>query len=318
VFARTAGRSVATGFGTRPMPRPEPGSRAALRQERMASPARQVEEMDARGIDINVLSTPTVIMRTAEFDAATELDLNRRLNDTIAGWIGRYPTRFAGMFTLPLQDIDRSLGEMERSVRELGLRTANLPASVKGDYLGHPRFQPFWEAARALGVSVFIHPDGVADPWYQDYGLWNSLGQAIDETRVMASLIYEGVLDRFPEVPIVVSHGGGYMPHYMGRMDRNVENMPDSTRNITRKPSDYLKSFWYDTCVYDASTLVALAKIVGPDRLVMGSDYPLGDMDPVGFVEQSGAATGADLAAVAGGNAARILGLAASRRDAGS
>jgi aminocarboxymuconate-semialdehyde decarboxylase len=198
---------------------------------------------------------------------------------------------------------------MQRAVGALGLKIANLPANVHGIYLGDVRLQPFWAAADALGIVAFVHPDGVKDPWFQNYALWNSLGQSIEEAKVMASLIYEGVVDRFPNIPIVMAHGGGYFPHYMGRLDRNAVNQPDSMRNITAKPSAYLGRFYYDSCVYDPDVLRALIARVGARRLVMGSDFPVNMSDPVAFLKDDAALPPADVALVGGAVAAGLLGL---------
>jgi aminocarboxymuconate-semialdehyde decarboxylase len=156
-------------------------------------------------------------------------------------------------------------------------------------------------------LVVWIHPEGVRDPWFQRYGLWNSLGQSIEETRCMASLIYEGVMTRHPDLKVVIAHGGGYFPHYMGRVDRNAANRPDSIRNLEgARPSDLLGRFYYDTCVYDPQVLRVLAERVGVSQLVMGSDYPVGEKDPVRWLREAGL-DGEALQAVAGGNAERLL-----------
>ena len=166
-----------------------------------------------------------------------------------------------------------------------------------------------WEALEAQAIPVFVHPDGIRDPWFQNYSLWNSIGQPIEEAKLMASVILEGVLDRHPGLEIVVSHGGGYLPHYFGRLDRNVTNMPDSVRNISARPSEYLRRFWYDSCVYDPSILDALIDRVGADRIVMGADYPVGDDDPVAFVDRSSRLDNGQRQRVLGGTAAEVLGL---------
>jgi aminocarboxymuconate-semialdehyde decarboxylase len=115
------------------------------------------------------------------------------------------------------------------------------------------------------------------------------------------------VLERLPGLKIVVSHGGGYLPHYFGRLDRNVTNMPDSVRNISQRPSAYLHDLYYDTCVYDVSVLEALVDRFGAQRLLFGSDYPVGDENHMAFVRQARSLSEDDLAAIAGGNAARLL-----------
>lgn len=231
----------------------------------------------------------------------------------IADWVRRYPGRFVGTFAMPMKDPYLSLQEMERAVKELGLRIANLPANVEGVYLGEPRFRPFWEAVNELGVIAFIHPDGVLDPWFQKYSLWNSVGQPIEEAKVMSSLIYEGVLETFPDLKIVMAHGGGYMPHYHGRLDRNVKNRPDTMANIKHEPSWYLKRFYYDTCIYDPVTLDALIERVGADRILMGSDFPVGEADPVGFLRRCKNVDDRAFAQISGETACSILGIPSER-----
>jgi aminocarboxymuconate-semialdehyde decarboxylase len=300
VLAQCGARSVVTGFGARP----GPGGPLA---EKMFEPAQQLADMDARGIDIALLSSAAVIETTSWADAQTELMLCRRLNDTIAKWVAAHPQRFAGSFTLPLQDMGLALAEMERAVSTLGLKVANLPTNVKGVYLGEPAFRPFWQRVEQLGVVAFIHPEGSKDPWFQKYALWNTVGQSIEEAKVMASLIYEGIAETFPGLKLIMAHGGGYFPHYMGRLDRAGGSWPDIMRNIKGVPSDYLKWFYYDACVYDPVVLDHLIELVGPERLLMGSDYPVGERDPIGLLRKSKAVGKQNLAAIAGGNAAKLL-----------
>jgi len=307
VLERAQDKTVLTGFGTRAAPIVEGPKRTAM-FEKMLDPAVQVEDMDRRGVDIHVISSSTVIQGTSWADARTELDLVRRINDRAAEWCAAYPKRYVGSFVLPLQDIDLSLAELARAIGELKLKVANVSSSYSGFYLGHARFRPFWDAVVRAGVTVFIHPEGVQDLWFQDFGLWNSVGQPIEEAKVMASIIYEGIFDKYPGVKIVMAHGGGFLPHYFGRLDRNVTNMPESTNNISRKPSDYLRSFYYDTCTYGASIAEALVARVGADRLVMGSDYAVGDPDPIASVKAVANITEANLPLVTGGTAARLLG----------
>jgi aminocarboxymuconate-semialdehyde decarboxylase len=299
---------VASGFGARPH-RPPPGTRFAELNDVMRDPARQVAAMDEAGVDVHLISAILAVTPTGWASPEVALDLNRRYNDLVAEAVRAHPGRFVGSFTLPLQDLDLAAAELERAVSELGLRVVQLPAQIDGVYLGDPPLRALWEELASRELTVFIHPDGVRDPWFQRYAMWNSVGQPIEEARVLASLIYEGVLERFPEIPIIVSHGGGYLPHYYGRLDRNVRNMPDSTVNISRAPSDYLRRLYYDTCVYEPSTLAALVAQVGADHVLMGSDWPVGEADPIGFVERCEVLDDAGRHAVLGGTAARLLGL---------
>ena len=309
VFARTLPQSVFGAFGEKPeAARPDPGSRMAAAHARMLDPELRLADMDKTGIGVQVLSSSTVMQYTQWAEPPLQLELEARVNDAIAALVRSRPDRFVGSFTLPLRDVALAVAETERAVRELGLRVANLPAAVDGAYLGAPRFRPLWESFRDLDVVAFVHPDGVRDPWFQEYALWNSLGQSIEESKAMTSLILEGVLEDLPELRIVIAHGGGFLPHYFGRLDRNFRNRPGTARHITKVPSEYLRAFYLDTCVYDPAVLSVLLDRVGPDRIVLGTDYPVGDPDPFAVLHAAGLA-GDDLAAVAGGNAAALLGI---------
>jgi len=301
---------AASGFGARPSV-PPPGTRFAQINGLMLDPARQIAAMDERGVDVHLLSAILAVTPTGWAGPEVALDLCRRYNDAIAEAVRAYPSRLVGSCIAPLQDLDLALGELARAHDELGLRVLQLPANVGGVYLGEPPFRPLWEEVARRGLVVFIHPDGVRDPWFQKYSLWNSVGQPIEEARVLASLIYEGVLEDLPELTIIVSHGGGYLPHYYGRLDRNVHNMPESTVHISGPPpSDYLRRLYYDTCVYEPSTLSALIRQVGAGQVLMGSDWPVGEGDPIGFVQRcEELSAAADRDAVLGATAARLLGL---------
>lgn len=291
-----------SGFGRRPLPLSLPFMR------KMFDPALQIADMDERGVDRAVISSAGVIQGLSFAEGAQAVALNRRVNDVAASWVARYPNRFVGSFVLPLGNIGDALQELERATR-LGLRVANMPAQYRGAYLGDRRFEELWAAFEQAGIVAFIHPEGVADPWYQDYAMWNSIGQSIEEVRVMTSLIYEGMLERHPGLKLVMAHGGGYMPHYMGRLDRNAEDKPETMANISMPPSAYLRRFYYDSCVYDPRTLEVLIERVGADRVVMGGDYPVASQNPVAFLEAIPSLSPETLAAIAGNTAVRLLGL---------
>jgi aminocarboxymuconate-semialdehyde decarboxylase len=301
--------SVVTGFGTRQLPPAPPGSAQESAERAGYDPAVHVEMLDRLGLDAEVVSSMTVMQGTSWASPSREAELNRKINDEIARWVSEQPTRMIGTFTLPLQSRDGSLEEMARCVGELNSRIVQLPACVAGEYLSAPKFHFLWEEIAERDLTVFIHPDGTRDPWFQSYSMWNSVGQPIEEAKFIASLIYEGVLDRWPSLKVVVAHGGGYLPHYYGRLDRNVKAHPHSAVNISRKPSEYLRNLYYDTCLYEPAMLEALVARVGPDRMVMGSDYPVGDTDPVGFVTRCHSLSAAESDMVLGETASRLLGV---------
>jgi aminocarboxymuconate-semialdehyde decarboxylase len=303
--------SVVTGFGARPLPPAEPGS-AQERAERAGhDPEVHVAMLDELGLDAEVLSSMTVMQGTSWAAPEVEDELNRGINDEIARWTAEHPTRMVGSFTLPLQSRERSLRELRRCTDDLGMTVVQLPAAVAGTYLSAPEFRWLWDAIAERGVTAFVHPDGTRDPWFQQYSMWNSVGQPIEEAKFIASLIYEGVLEQVPALKIIIAHGGGYLPHYFGRLDRNVKAHPHSAVNISRRPSEYLRDLHYDTCLYEPAMLAALVARVGADRLVMGSDYPVGETDPVGFVSRCPSLTPADVERIVGGTLAGLLGLRA-------
>ena len=305
VFKSSTNKTVFTGFGANPVTEPRPGAKALM--DRMFHPELIIEDMNARGIDMSVVTSSTVLQGTSWADAEMDLSLCQRCNDQAAEWAVTYPKRLVGSMVLPLQDIERSLKELRRANDQLGLRVINVSSSYQGIYLGDARYNPFWDEAAAKDLTVWVHPEGVEDPWFQNFGLWNSLGQSIEETKCMASLIYNGVMARYQNLKVVMAHGGGYFPHYLGRIDRNAVNRPETVKHLGGKsPRDFLSHFYYDTCVYDPRVLQVLIALVGTDRLVMGSDYPVGEKNPVQWLQQAGL-HGDALKAVAGGNAAKLL-----------
>ena len=306
VYARTINKNVVSGFGVRAMEeRPTPDSPRWPLFSKMVVPEVQIADMDARGISHAVIATSTVSQSTFFADGALAGELDRQANERVADWVRAYPARFTGAFTLPLQDMARALAELDHAVT-LGLRIANLPACVNGEYLGSPRFAPLWTEIERRGLIAIIHPDGIKDPAFQHYSLWNAIGQGIEETRVMASLIYEGVLERHPGLTIVMAHAGGYLPAYIARLDRNATAHPASMKNLSRRPSEYLRRFYYDTVTYDPLVIDVLRQRVGADRILFGSDYPFGDADPLALINSCGF-DAATRTAVTHANAAALI-----------
>jgi aminocarboxymuconate-semialdehyde decarboxylase len=305
VFERCTNKTVFTGFGRYPAKTPRPGAQALI--EKCFSPQLIKEDLKSRGIDYGVLTSSTVLQGTSWASAQEDLRMCQLCNDQAANWQSQYSDTFFSSCVLPLQDMSLAMNEFQRCIEDLKIQVVNVSSSYKGIYLGDPFFNVFWEICNSNKITVWVHPEGVEDPWFQKFAMWNSLGQSIEETKCMASLIYEGVMTKFPSIKVVMAHGGGYFPHYLGRLDRNTLNRPDTVKNTEGKtPSDFLKQFYYDTCVYDQKVLKALIERVGVNQLVMGSDYPIGESDPIAWLNSCGL-NQSEVSAIAGGNAQKLL-----------
>ncbi len=268
----------------------------------------RLAKMDDMRVDVQVVSASLVHQCTYWAEPQESLRYDRLSNDRIAEFCAVRPDRFVGIATVPLQAPKLAAAELERAVG-MGLKGANISSHVNGTELGLAGLDPFWAKAQALDVPVYIHPHGTMGDRFQRYLLWNSIGQSFEETMAMFSLIHDGVMDAYPKLKIVFAHGGGFLPFAPGRVDRNTseERLERLGSKAKAMASTYLDRFWYDTCLYDAAMLDTLADRVGPDRLVMGSDYPVGELDPVGFIQQDRELSARDKAGVLGETAAKLL-----------
>lgn len=277
---------------------------------RMADSDERIKAMDAMGVDVQVLSASLVHQCTYKAEPQAALALDRKSNDRIANMLAAHPERLKGLGSVPLQSPVLAVQELTRCTTELGLSGVTISTRVQDTEIGDKSLRPFWENVEELGAVVFIHPAGNPDARFKKHFLWNSIGQSFEEAMAIASLMYEGILDAYPNLKICVSHGGGYMPFYMGRIARNYLEKPSTRVNMTRQPDEYLRMLFYDTCVYDPATLQALVAKVGADRVLLGSDYPVGEARPVAFIEQADGLSQSDKEKIISGNAARLFGLA--------
>ena len=281
--------------------------RAASVIARMADVDERIAAMDAMGVHLQVLSSSLVHQCTYDGEPAHALRLDAAMNETIARAVAAHPDRLRGLGSVPLQAPDLAVAEMSRCMTDLGLSGVTISTRVRDKEIGVAALRPFWDAAQALGAVVFIHPAGNHDPRFRNWQLWNSVGQSFEEAMAIASLFYEGILDACPRLKIVVSHGGGYMPFYLGRIARNYVEKPATRANMSKPPVDYVRMLHYDTCVYDPDTLAYLVHLVGAERVVMGSDYPVGEVKPAEFVRDCAALDAAGKEMVLSANAARLL-----------
>lgn len=274
----------------------------------LTSVERRLSDMDKMGVDIQAISpappqyfywTPPELGR----DAA------RLINDNIAATVAQHPDRLVGLGTVPMQEPELAVAELDRAVKQLGLRGIELCTNVAGAELSEARFRPVFARAEELGVLVFLHPGGFTEGRrLSDHYFSNVIGNPLDSTVAVSHLIFGGVLDAYPRLKICVAHGGGFLPAYAGRMDHAHGARTDCRLCIKKKPSHYLKKMYFDTIVFEQGQLEYLVETYGSDHILMGTDYPfdMGMYEPIDFV--SGAKlSAAAKQAILGGNAARLL-----------
>jgi len=271
---------------------------------------KRLEAMDATGIDRQVLSLWADVfgygLRGAQAQA-----WHRLMNDSLGETAARHPERFSWFASGPLPDAAAAAKELERCVRELGARGGIVAANVEGANLGELPLDEYWSAAQELGVPVFIHPVQAEPlPRTKRFGLNTTAYYTFDTTLTLGSLIFSGVLDRYPRLDIIASHGGGTLPYLMGRFDiMHVRMHREEQGNVAaQQPSAYLRRFHYDTILHDGPTLKFLAEKVRTDRLVLGSDVPFPpmDKDPLASVRAAGFSA-AEIRQIAHDNPRRLL-----------
>ena len=239
-------------------------------------------DMDSAQISMAAVSSaPPTLSYWAEADAARELA--SRLNESIAERVTEYPERFLGLATVPLQDIAASVAEAKRAVNELGLHGFQIGSNVGGKNLNHPDYFPLFETFAELNAPVFIHPYIPAgEERMQDYYLHNLLGMVTETGLAIASVIYGGILERWPNLKIIFAHAGGVFPYVVGRMDHGYKvRSQECTSAIPHPPGHYLRQVYFDCMSFHPLALRYLVDLVGADHVLIGSDYPF-DMGPIG------------------------------------
>ena len=277
--------------------------------QKICDPEQRIKDMDATGVDMQVLSAvpPAAYY---ELDAEACLWFSRRQNDGIAQTVKDYPDRFLGMATVPLQAPDRAIAELDRAVNKLGLRGVEILSNVAGRDLDAPELMPFFKAVEALDVPIFIHPQQVAgSDRMKRYYLRNLVGNPLDTTLAAAHIVFGGILEKCPNLKFCLSHGGGYVPYQRGRWEHGYEVRPEGKVVIQKPPSHYIPLLYFDTITHFLPALEYLISSVGADRVVMGTDYPydMGDATPVATVKSLKKVSAADKKKILGGNAQRLF-----------
>jgi aminocarboxymuconate-semialdehyde decarboxylase len=278
----------------------------------------RLKDMDRMGIDVQAVS-PGPTQYYYWLDPEIGRAAARMVNDDLAALCARHPDRLVAMGTVPMQEPRMAVAELERCVRDLGMRGIEISSHVNGVELSAPAFAPFWAKAEELGILVFLHPLGTPEGSRLAKHYFNNvIANPMEATIAVGHLIFDGVLDRHPGLKLCVAHGGGYVSHYFGRMDHTFRAREDGHVVIKRHPSEYLARLYFDTVLFDPRQLEHLVACWGADRIVLGTDYPydMAEADPVGFVGRAKGLSASDRAKIRGLNAAKLLGLKVAAKPA--
>jgi len=300
-------------------------SAGELARGRFAQPLEdRIADMDRDGVDMQLI-TPTIGFYQYENDLEQTKLIHRECNQEIHDVVVEHPDRFLGMGMAPMQDVPSAIAEMERVVTELGFKGIILNDHVAGMTYDDRSFRPFFAAAEELGALLFFHQGGetITTARNPRYKLPNAVGNLTERTLLYATLVFGGVLDAFPDLKLLLGHGGGYTPYGVARMDKVAGALPGDFDGEMRPPfgpndgfdhekppSEYLDRFFYDCCTYDGPVLRFLVDTVGIDRVVLGTDYPAPMFlhDPVNWVRGLPQLDESEKEAILVDNPSRILG----------
>lgn len=238
------------------------------------SAARRISDLPAQGIDRQVISPMPRLLDYA-INANDGRDLARYLNETIAEMVTSYPDRFYGLGSIPMQDVDLAVAELER-VKALGLHGVEITTHVNGVSPGDSRFLPFWKEVERLSLSVFVHGQ---DPTFSERlvgppYLENAIGFPMENAFAAASVVTGGIMEECPDLRVCFSHGGGPFTMVLPRIEHLWHNNASLREAIKRPPVEYARMLYYDDILFDNRALRYLIEMVGASQVLIGSDYP--------------------------------------------
>ena len=239
------------------------------------TPEQRLADMKSLGIDVQVVSTNVAFYKYDQ-DVATTRAIAQACNNEVHQMTVDYPDRFAGLATLPMQDIPAAVAELERCVMRLGLKGAMINDQINGRTFDEAEFLPFWKAAEQMGALIFIHQarPTLVTQRIQRYHLPNTIGNLVDRAVTFAAFVFGGVMDACPDLKVCLAHGGGYTCFGIGRMDRGWQVRSEARIHIDKPPSAYLRKFYYDCLTHSEPALRMLIDSVGSEHVVLGTDWP--------------------------------------------
>lgn len=247
-------------------------------------------DMEATGVTTQVLSTIPVLFNYWA-KPKDGLETSRFFNDHIAESVCKHPSQFIGLGTIPLQDVDLAILEMERCVNELKMPGIEIGSNINGKNLSDEYFFPFYAAAEKIGCALFVHPwEMMGENDMQKYWLPWLVGMPAETSRAICSFIFGGVFEKFPKLRVAFAHGGGSFPFTIGRIEHGFNVRPDLVAiNNNVNPKEYLGKFWIDSLVHDEKALHFILELIGNDKICLGSDYPfpLGEHYPGKLIEDA-------------------------------
>jgi aminocarboxymuconate-semialdehyde decarboxylase len=271
-------------------------------------PTARIKALDEMSIDLQAISPSPILLFYWE-EPAVAAHFSRTQNEAIQAIVKHHPDRFVGFGSVPLQSVPDAIA-IAKEAKSMGLKGLEIGNAVGERQLDDPVFEGFFDAVEALDLLLFVHPlEGGVDADDPIAGvLGNVLQFPFRTTLMIERMILKGMFEKYPSLRLCLSHGGGLLAFNIWRLDHSYNLRPDLKQSVPHKPSAYLRKIYFDSIVHSAAALQYLIQVVGADRVVLGTDYPMamGDFQPVRKIDSLGL-TDDERSQLLGGNAARAL-----------